>query len=168
MHWFLFAGLAMILIATAFRVPKLAFSMFCGLLALAAALYYTTGEEEQSHLVELESSMVEIRDIKMASAYAGAFRATGVIVNKSDEFDISGLSVRFSVNDCPSETALSLEECKNVSHTTEPLQFHIPANGSVAFEQSVLPRKIKVEGSRRWSFKVLNVEGRRPLRFEKE
>jgi len=164
MHWILLVVLAVILVITASRYPRLAFSMLGVLLVVAAGLYYLTEEEGQVQRATLEPASVEIVGIKMLPAYADAFGATGVIVNHSRTHDIRALSIRFTVNDCPEANTSELSDCTVISQVTEQIRIHVPLGGKQHFEQSVSPRSIKVSGKRRWTFKVVDVTGRIPLR----
>ena len=134
--------------------------------AVAAALLYLVEEEGQGQLENLDPAVVSITGIKMVPAYADSFRATGTIVNHSEDHDITELSIRFSVNDCDSAEADA--NCTTLSQVVEPVRLHVPAAGSAGFEESVSPRRVKVSGVRRWTFKVTEVKGRVPLRRRDE
>ncbi len=164
MHWILLAVLAVILIITAFRYPKLAFSLLGVFVAIAAALYYLVDEQGQGQLETLGNTSVTIENIKMSPAYRDSFLATGTIVNHSRTHDITELSIRFSVNDCPEQSADDANDCTVIAQAIEPFRVHIPLDGRARFEESVAPRRVKVEGVRQWTFKVMEVKGRVPLR----
>lgn len=163
MHWVLLAILALVLIFSASRFPKLAFSLLAMLVAVAAGLYYMSDPASDGLPQSLDPSLVEVGNVTMSPYYAGAFRATGDITNHSDRFDLTDLIIRFSVEDCASVDGAG-EECTPVSHVDERVRVHVPPGATRSFEQPVSPRRTAVEGKRRWKFKVVDVTGRTPLR----
>jgi hypothetical protein len=164
MHWILLAVLAVVLIVTSSRFPKLGFSLLGLLTASAAGLYYMSDDIKPGRLQTLEPSMITIENIQMSPSYRESFKASGSIRNTSPDHDVTELSIRFSVNDCPSTAVEDSSECEVISQVVEPFRLHIPLGGKVSFEQSVSPRRVLVKGSRRWTFKVVEVKGRVPLR----
>ncbi len=166
MHWILLAVLAGVLVATASRFPKLAFSLLALMVAVAAALYHLTDTDGQGGLKPLDPAQVKVDGIRMSPYYADGFKASGKITNNSPEFDVTELSIRFSVEDCIVTTASDTgDECSIVAQLVESIRLHIPPGATRGFEQPVFPRRIAVQGERRWTFKVVDVTGRRPLRL---
>lgn len=165
MHWVLIAVLALVLVFSASRFPRLAFSLLAVLVAVAAGLYYVSEPPVEGVPLSLDPSMVEVGGVVMEPYYAGAYRATGVITNHSEGHDLTDLVIRFSVEDCTSNDA-GEEECKLVSQVEERVRVHVPAGATQEFEQPVSPRSTEVEGKRRWKFKVIEVTGRKPLRID--
>lgn len=163
MHWVLLAILAVVLIASASRFPRLAFSLLAVLVAVAAGLYYMADPPSEGLPEHLEPAEVIVGNVTMTPYYAGGFRASGEISNQSTRYDLTDLTIRFSVEDCPSEDASS-EDCTPLSSVEERVRVHVPPGATRTFEQPVSPRRTHVEGKRRWKFKVVDVTGRRPLR----
>jgi hypothetical protein len=163
MHWVLLGVLALVLIFSASRFPKLAFSLLAVLVAVAAAMYYMSDPESDGLPQSLDPSLVEVGNVTMAPYYADAFRAIGDITNHSDRHDLTDLIIRFSVEDCVQREGAE-EECTLVSHVDERVRVHVPPGATRSFEQPVSPRRTAVEGKRRWKFKVIEVTGRTPLR----
>lgn len=164
MHWVLLAILAIVLIASASRFPKLAFSLLAVLVAVAAGLYYMADPTSEGLPERLEPSQVIVGNVTMVPYYAGGFRASGEITNESDRYDVTDLVIRFTVEDCPDADAPD-EACKTVSQVEERVRVHVPPGATRSFEQPVSPRRTAVEGQRRWKFKVVGVTARRPLRL---
>ena len=163
MHWVLIAVLAVVLVASASRFPKLSFSLLVVLIAAAAGFYYMDDQVSGGLPESLEPSQVAVRNVTMVPYYAGAFRANGEIVNQSPDHDLTELVIRFSVEDCP-ETDSTAEECEHVSYQEQRVRVHVPPGATRSFEQPVSPPRTDVSGKRRWTFKVVDVTGRRPLR----
>ncbi|KAA3632125.1 MAG: hypothetical protein DWQ08_03940 [Proteobacteria bacterium] len=164
MHWVLLAVLALVLIFAASRFPKLAFSLLAVLIAVAAGLYYVSDPPSDGLPEHLDPSQVEVDNVIMAPYYAGGFKATGVIRNHSEHYDLTELVIRFTVEDCIDAEG-DEKTCSVLSQVEERVLIHVPPGTAKSFEQPVSPRRTKVEGTRRWKFKVVEVEGRRPLRY---
>lgn len=163
MHWVLLAALALVLVFSASRFPRLAFSLLAVLVAVAAGLYYMSDPPVEGVPQPLDPSMVEVGGVVMEPYYAGGYKASGVITNHSEGFDLTELVIRFSVEDCRSTDA-GEEECILVSQVEERVRVHVPAGATREFEQPVSPRRTEVDGKRRWKFKVVGVTARKPLR----
>ncbi len=164
MHWLLLAVLALVLIASASRFPKLAFSLLAVLVAVAAGLYYTSDPPSEGLPERLEPSQVVVGNVTMVPYYAGGFKASGEITNQSEHYDLTDLVIRFSVHDCP-DIDTPDEECELLSQVEERIRVHVPPGATRPFEQPVSPRHSEVEGKRRWKFKVVDVTARKPLRL---
>lgn len=163
MHWVLLAVLALVLIFSASRFPKLAFSLLAVLIAVAAGLYYLSDPPSDGLPERLDPSQVQVGGVTMAPYYAGGFKATGSITNNSEHYDLTELVIRFTVEDCVDGEA-SEPACNTLSQADERVRVHVPPGATRSFEQPVSPQRTRVEGTRRWKFKVVEVEGRRPLR----
>jgi hypothetical protein len=167
MHWVLLAVLALLLIATASRFPKLAFSLLGVLVAVAAAMYYVTEPTSDGLPESFDVSQVEVSNVRMTPYYAGGFKAVGEIANHSSDHDITELVVRFSVEDCPQQGD-SAEGCALVSEVDKQIRLHVPPGAVRTFESPVDPRRTSVDGKRRWRFKVIDVTARVPSRTRYE
>lgn len=162
MHWVLLAILAIVLIASASRFPKLAFSLLAVLVAVAAGLYYIDEPPSEGLPEHLDPAQVTVHNVTMVPYYAGGFKADGEVTNQSADYDLTGLTIRFSVEDC---VDIDVDDsCKPVSQTEQRVLVHVPPGATRTFEQPVAPRRTAVEGKRRWKFKVVDVSARRPLR----
>lgn len=164
MHWLLFAVLAAVLVFSASRFPKLAFSLLALLIAVAAGLYYMSEPPPKGRPEPLDASMVEVSNVTMSPYYASGFKASGDITNHSTDHDLTDLVIRFTVEDCVADDNPA-EECKVVSQVEERIRLHVPPGATRSFEQPVSPRRTTVEGNRRWKFKVVDVTARKPLRY---
>lgn len=166
MHWILLAALAVILIGAAYRYPRLAFSLLALIVAAAAGLYYFADDDGQGGVRALDAAAVQLAEVRITPSYAGSFKASGAIRNLSPEFDITEVSIRFELKDCAADASTgSPDACAPVSHVVESVRAHVPPGGEHRFEQSLAPRATRVEGERRWTFEVVDVAGRRPLRI---
>ncbi|GJL81496.1 MAG: hypothetical protein DHS20C01_11300 [marine bacterium B5-7] len=165
MYWALLAVLAILLIVSASRFPKLSFSLLAVLVAVAAGLYYVTDPPGEGLPEKLDAASVEVSNVTMTPYYAGGFRAVGNITNHSGHDDLTDLVIRFSVEDCiDSSDPDAGETCRLLSEVDERVRLHVSPGDTQPFETTVAPRHTDTEGRRRWKFKVVDVKGRKPLR----
>ena len=162
MHWILLAIIAVLLILMAGRYPKVAFSLL-GVLVAAVVALYQLFDDQEGGLKDISVEQVKIQDIRLTPYYADGFRVSGTIQNQSEDHDISELEIRFSVLDCPTGSEDNAD-CQTVSELSRKVRVHIPYSESTLFETTIQPGELKMQGERRWKFKVIGVTGRTPLR----
>lgn len=151
MQWALLGILVIGLLLISGRYPKIAFSALGALVFGVAALVLLTADEDRKIGNSVSVEQIEIENFSLVPAYAGSYRVSGRIVNRSDSVTLKGFILNIIMQDC---STTDPQSCVIVGQSNERLISNVPPEQARDFSLNAYFGEPEIAGEIRWDFRV--------------
>ena len=138
----------------AFRYIALVLGGIC-VLVIGGFFIYDHHSIEQARQVALTRiPLSDVETLNIALDVASSGRLEGRIRNLSDEYTLTAVTLRITIQDCNEDRV-----CDTILESDERLYLQAPPNQARDFDTSVRLSGIRIRGSVEWSYQLLSTEG---------
>ncbi len=151
MQWVLLGIIAVALIVMSSRYPKVAFSLLGLLIAITAALFYSTTDSALLNRSKIALSDIRIQNPVMTPAYADSYRFNARLVNNSESVPLKEVTISITMYDCADDTQQS---CQTIGQAEERININVPPTQARDVARTVSFHSASPEAFVRWDFQV--------------
>ena len=161
MHWILLGVIALALVVTAVRYPRLAFAILVALIAGAVLMLQMIPGERERESARMSVSDVQLLMVHIAPAYAGGFDLSGRLENRSDDAELSEATLEVELRDCHDDLDGAAGNCPVLGVATPQIVLIVPPGQARDFSVSITFPRVQVRGEADWQYTVRAVRGHR-------
>jgi len=161
MHWILLGVIALALVVTAVRYPRLAFAILVALIAGAVLMLQMIPGERERESARMSVSDVQLLMVHIAPAYAGSFDLSGRLENRSDDAELSEATLEVELRDCHDDLDRAAGNCPVLGVATPQIALIVPPGQARDFSVSITFPRVQVRGEADWQYTVRAVRGHR-------
>ncbi|HCX87339.1 MAG TPA: hypothetical protein DG761_04900, partial [Gammaproteobacteria bacterium] len=154
MHWVLIGIIALALVVTAARYPRLAFGILAVLIAGAVLMLQLIPGEKERESVRMSASDVYLSMVRIVPAYAGSFDLSGRLENRSADAELSEATLQVQLRDCHSDSERTAGNCPVLGVATPQIALIVPPGQARDFSVSITFPRVQVRGTADWQYTV--------------
>ena len=161
MHWILLGVIALALVVTAVRSPRLAFAILVVLIGGAVLMLQLIPGERERESARMSVSDVQLLMAHVIPAYAGGFDLRGRLENRSDDAELSEATIEVQLRDCHNDSDRAAGNCPVLGVATPQIALIVPPRQARDFSVSITFPRVQVRGEADWQYIVRGVRGHR-------
>lgn len=161
MHWILLGVIALALVVTAVRYPRLAFAILVVLIGGAVLMLQMIPGERERESARMSVSDVQLLMVHIAPAYAGSFDLSGRLENRSGDAELSEATLEVELRDCHDDLDGAAGNCPVLGVATPQIVLIVPPGQARDFSVSITFPRVQVRGEADWQYTVRAVRGHR-------
>ena len=160
MQWAMLAVILIGLFLISGRFPKLAFSAFGLLVAVAIAALVFTSERLTKVSQQISTEEVKLSNMTVVPAYGGSDRFAGRLQNNHSEAEIRETMVHVFMLDCANdaEPESESEGCVSVGQQNQRLNTRVPSLQARDFQMNLYFGSPTIQGKTAWKYEVTEVK----------
>ena len=139
------------------KFRKVAFGIVAVIAVGIGLIVLYTQEAKREARDRIAVSEIELQDIRLQNDY-GSYRIFGRIKNNSHQYTLTRLGMKFSFEDCESDTPRL--NCVTIGEAEENYSLNIPAGQAREFSEHVYPGSTRAKGKMVWHYFISYTEGR--------
>jgi len=158
MQWAMLAVILIGLFLISGRFPKLAFSAFGLLVAVAIGALVFTSERLTKESQQISTEEVKLSNMTVVPAYGGSYRFAGRLQNNHSETEIRETMVHVFMLDCANDVEPENEGCVSVGQQNQRLNTRVPSLQARDFQMNLYFGSPTIQGKTAWKYEVTEVK----------
>ena len=160
MHWFVLGIIALTLVVSARRYPRLAFTLLVVLLVVAVITLQLNSQNDERSVSLISDSEVELSQVTITSGYAGSYDMKGILRNDSLISSLVEVVVQIEMLDCPTQGKTHRVNCNRLGWATARITKEVAPGQNQEFNTNLSFPRSEVTGHIAWDYHISQVIGR--------
>lgn len=160
MHWIVLGIVGLMLVVSASRFPRLAFSLLGVLITVAVITVQLNSKNDERSDSLISNTEVELIQVTLTSGYAGSYDMEGILRNRSLSSSIVEVLVQIEMLDCPTQVKKNRVDCNELGWTTARITSDVPPGHNEEFNTNLSIHASDISGYLTWDYKISKVIGR--------
>jgi hypothetical protein len=160
MAW-LIVPLALVVLLYVAGFPRSAAVLLVAAVVAGVLLYYHNERLQEDARSRIPLSDLVIENVTITPTFRASYNLAGRVTNKSDQYELEGISFRVTLRDCQSAAK---SKCVSLGEATTYVPVGLPPGEAQDFIGSLYfgNEQIKPKGVFAWDYEIVSVTGKRP------